>query len=89
MSIEQIPTTPLGNQIPVTFGDRLVGISFNPSADSKVDIAKRLCAQLADLINETPQDERDEYLFRLIRDNAMNDILTAQMKIVKLLTLKY
>lgn len=73
----------------MTFGERLVGLTFNPSGDEKVNKAKQLCAELADLINETPKDGQDEYLFRLIRDNAMNEILNAQMNVVKLLTLKY
>ncbi len=79
-----------GNEIkeePATFGMKLVGITFNPPGDKRVNKAKELCAQLADLINETPKEGQDEYLFRLIRDNAMNEILNAQMKVVKLLTL--
>lgn len=73
-----------------TFGMQLVGISFNPSGDAKVNKAKQLCAQLADLVNEN-QDNNDPatYLYNLIKGKALSEILTAQMLTVKLLTLKY
>ncbi len=74
---------------PITFGEKLVGLTFNPSGDDRVAKAKQLCAELADLINETPKEGQDEYLFRLVRDGAMREILNAQMNVVKLLTLKY
>lgn len=32
----------------LTFGQRLVGLTFNPSGDDKVGRAKQLCAELAD-----------------------------------------
>ena len=35
-----------------TFGQKLVGLTFNPSGDPKVQKAKELCAELADLLNE-------------------------------------
>jgi hypothetical protein len=36
----------------LTFGEKLVGLNFNPSNDDKVSKAKRLCAELADLLYE-------------------------------------
>lgn len=72
----------------LTFGEKLVGINFNPAADSKVDRAKQLCAELADLVNEEGTPE-SSYLFNLIKGNALREILNAQMNAVKLLTLKY
>ena len=35
----------------MTFGERLVGLTFNPSGDPKVNRAKQLCAELVDLIH--------------------------------------
>lgn len=60
----EIANTPQGNTLPPdttqseqpSFGMKLVGISFNPSGDAKVNKAKELCAQLAELINETPKE---------------------------------
>jgi hypothetical protein len=34
----------------MTFGEKLVGLTFNPSGDAKVQRAKELCAELADLV---------------------------------------
>ena len=39
------------NQRPMTFGEQLVGITFNESNDDRITIAKHLCAELADLLN--------------------------------------
>ena len=36
----------------LTFGEKLVGLTFNPSGDEKVLKAKQLCAELADLMHE-------------------------------------
>ena len=36
----------------LSFGEKLCGINFNPANDDKVSKAKRLCADLADLLNE-------------------------------------
>jgi hypothetical protein len=81
-------------QEPLTFGQRLVGITFNPSNNPKVDRAKQLCAELADLIqkdrmkyNNVHSDEinpAEGYIF----SHAIGAILDAQMNVVKLLTLK-
>jgi hypothetical protein len=42
----------------MTFGERLVGLTFNPSGDDKVATAKRLCAALADLVQEQSQERQ-------------------------------
>ena len=75
----------------MTFGERLVGMPFNPSNDDKVAKAKRLCADLADLLMEhynRPDQEMTELEGRLI-NHAIGEILNAQMNVVKVLTLKY
>jgi len=36
----------------LSYGEKLVGINFNPSSDNKVDRVKALCAELADIINQ-------------------------------------
>ncbi len=71
-----------------TFGEKLVGITFNPSGDDKVLRAKVLCAELADLLAEnTPADASP--LHNMLINKAIVDILDAQMNVVKCLTFKY
>lgn len=76
-------------QLTPTFGQKLVGITFNPSNDDKVARAKNLCAQLADLLNEE-NDSKDKTEFsQILFNHAVGEILNAQMCVVKVLTLKY
>lgn len=89
--------TEIGNELPdqsgatrqLTFGEKLVGLTFNPSNDDKVGKAKRLCAELADLLHdEVSNNERSEHSAILI-NHTYGEILNAQMNVVKVLTLKY
>jgi hypothetical protein len=73
----------------MTFGEKLVGLTFNPSNDDKVSKAKRLCAELADLINDDRQVRETTQLESLLFPQTVGEILNAQMNVVKLLTLKY
>jgi len=73
----------------MTFGEKLVGITFNPSADDKVAKAKQLCAELADLLKEDSMTKEPTYLSSTLYDHAIGEILNAQMNVVKVLTLKY
>jgi len=75
----------------LSFGEKLVGLTFNPSGDDKVNRAKRLCAELADLvyedihINNSGMSELKSNLY----SHTFGEILNAQMNVVKILTLKY
>mgnify|MGYP003452728283 FL=1 len=68
---------------------KLVGLNFNPSNDDKVSKAKRLCAELADLLNDDRQERETTQLESLLFPQTVGKILDAQMNVVKLLTLKY
>lgn len=73
----------------LTFGEKLVGLSFNPSGDSKVQQVKEICAKLADILyDDIPEDGERTYLQDTLFNKAVGDILDAQMTSVKLLTLK-
>lgn len=75
----------------LTFGEKLVGLNFNPSADDNVSKAKRLCAELADLLHVEiykGDGEVTELQSRLYA-HTIGEILNAQMNVVKVLTLKY
>lgn len=82
--LEKIPA-----QDEMTFGQKLVGLTFNPSGDPKVQRAKELCAELADLIY---QDNEIIVLNNTVKHHLLHhtygEILNAQMNVVKVLTLK-
>lgn len=80
------PATPVGV---LTFGQQLVGLDFNPSNDDKVGKAKRLCADLADLLYNDHKGEGASDLYDDLYHHAVGEILNAQMNVVKVLTLKY
>lgn len=73
----------------LTFGEKLVGIGFNPSEDDKVSKAKRLCADLADLLNDENESRETSQFSQRLFSHAVGEILNAQMNVVKVLTLKY
>lgn len=73
----------------LSFGEKLVGLTFNPSGDEKVQRAKELCAELADLLNNNADPNSERPLCRLLFDKAIGDIVDAQMNVVKVLTFKY
>ena len=74
----------------LTFGEKLVGLTFNPSNDSKVQRAKELCAELADLVYDGNEvlDVNNSVKHHLLH-HTYGEILNAQMNVVKILTLKY
>lgn len=73
----------------LSFGEKLVGLEFNPSGNEKVLLAKKLCASLANLVQDNQSEEYPSYLYNLIKGSALREILNAQMNIVKLLTFKH
>lgn len=78
------------DQREMTFGEKLVGLTFNPSNDGKVFKAKQLCAELADLLhNDYNNGNEHTQLQARLYDHTIGEILNAQMNVVKVLTLKY
>jgi hypothetical protein len=73
----------------LTFGEKLVGLHFNPANDDKVSQAKRLFADAADLLEKEYRAHNmagDPFADRLF-NNAVGELLNAQMNVVKVLTL--
>lgn len=83
----------------LTFGQKAVGLSFNPSCNDKVNKVKQLAADLIDLVEldylekTTPTtDDKGNQLGRaswttnVFRTAAFNAIIAAQMAVVKFLT---
>jgi hypothetical protein len=77
------------DQKPMTFGEQLVGITFNPSQDDKVARAKAICAELADLLNDHNNSNRATQDRQRLFSHAIGEILNAQMNAVKVLTYQY
>jgi hypothetical protein len=74
----------------MTFGEQLVGLNFNPSGNENVDKAKKLCAELADLVYDNiDYDEQRTPIQEVLAYSTFSDILKAQMMVVKTLTNKY
>lgn len=77
----------------MSFGQKLVGLTFNPSNDTNVQRVKVICAELADLLND--ENEVNRTAGKTTQDtqrlfsHAVCELLNAQMNIVKVLTLKY
>lgn len=83
----------------LTYGDILVGRSFNPSKNSKVDRIKELFAEATDIVRDDFFDRSsnangmisipNNMLAGSLLDPIILQILHAQMDCVKLLTLEY
>lgn len=78
-------------RIELTYGEKLVGITFNPSNNKDVDRVKRLCAELADIAQKYHFNGKNEisHLHNQLYNHTFGEILNAQMSVVKLITNKY
>lgn len=74
----------------LTFGEKLVGLNFNPSGNEKVDRAKKLFAEAADMLKEHIIEERANEGVSMMKadlfSHALTEIVNAQMCTVKVLT---
>ena len=75
------------NKRPLTFGEKAVGITFNPSGDDLVTIAKKHYAGAIDLMDILRNDTDDPEVKRLC-SVAITETQTAQMWAVKAITWK-
>ena len=75
----------------MTAGEIAVGLTFNPSGDERVNKIKTLMAEVFDIVEQSvPADDGtlETARKRKMRDNALGEIITAQMWAVKVITLK-
>jgi hypothetical protein len=78
----------------LTFGEKAVGLTFNPSGDEKVNKAKRLMADAIDLLKDVEIEktkngnQMTSWESNVFRTNAFNKIVDAQMALVKYITWK-
>lgn len=73
----------------LTFGEKAVGITFNPSNDPQVQKLKELYAQVIDTLTDGHLDNAASDLRGRIFGRAINEAIGAQMWAVKAITLKY
>jgi hypothetical protein len=71
----------------LTYGQKAVGITFNPSGDGAVNRAKQHSANLIDQMNELRNSSESQEQKRLA-SIAITEIQSAQMWAVKALTWK-
>lgn len=70
-----------------SLGQKLVGISFNPSSLTTVDEAKQKSAELIDLVHDSMEGAASEEAL-MIHNEAISRIMDAQMWAVKAITWK-
>ena len=76
----------------LTFGQKAVGITFNPSGDEGVIKVKQSFAEILDILNEY-KNAKTEYGNKMVSwttnvlfTSAFNAVIAAQMAVVKYLT---
>lgn len=75
-----------------TLGEKVVGLTFNPAKDEKVNKAKELMAKAIDLLEEDHNEKTDNgqgmssWTRNVLRTAAFNAIIAGQMALVKYLT---
>jgi hypothetical protein len=71
----------------LTFGEKAVGLTFNPSGDEKVQKVKALYAEIIDLLNDIRGEDRSDKA-RLL-SVAITEAQGAQMWAVKGITYQF
>lgn len=71
-----------------SFGELLVGLSFNPSGDPDVHRVKELAAEMAEILKRRYTEDQRGPVKSLLFDHAVGEILNAQMTVVKVITMK-
>ena len=72
--------------MPQTFGEKAVGLTFNPSGDPTVNRLKALYAEVIDVLDAIRTGERSER--GRLASIAITEAQTAQMWAVKAVTFK-
>lgn len=76
------------DQKELTYGQKLVGLTFNPSGDSRVNAIKQSAADMIDNVRDANNAEgvKEGTDAAFLSDYAIQAILTAQMAAVKRVT---
>lgn len=70
----------------LTFGQKAVGLTFNPSGNEKVTQCKQAFADLIDMMNDLRNDPKSSQDAKRHASVAITELETAQMRAVKALT---
>ena len=76
------------DQKELTFGEKMVGKTFNPGGDPKVDKIKALYAEIIDTMNEVDNCEISK-MKAGFHNTANEQAVIAQMSAIKFITCKY
>ena len=76
------------SQLTLTYGERAVGISFNPGANPEVENIKYRFAQVIDTLHERREATNDTELKAMLT-TAITSAQTAQMWAIKAITRPY
>lgn len=76
------------NTRPLTYGEKAVGLTFNPSSDPRVDAIKKIASELIDAIHALRANQPNGEIVRMA-NIAITEIQTGQMWAVKAATWKY
>jgi len=82
---------PLGleNFRKLTYGERMVGLGYNPNCSKEVEKIKRLFAEVLDLIKEKNMEQVvHSYESNQLKESAIKEVISAQMWAVKYITFK-
>lgn len=77
------------NNKELTLGEKIVGITFNPANDPKVQEVKTLAARMIDILEEHASTSPASPVKIELFSHALGEVLNAQMNVVKVLTFKY
>jgi hypothetical protein len=77
------------NEGPMTFGEKAVGLTFNPSGDPTVEAIKRKCADLIDDLDSLRNHADTKPEIKRMLSIAVTELQTAQMWAVKAATWRY
>lgn len=86
---QDLGVTSAGQPVKLTFGQKLVGLNFNPSNDDAVGNVKQLFADITDILHNQISVSETSEMQSMLFNHAIGEILNAQMNVVKVLTLKY
>lgn len=74
----------------ISLGEKLTDADFIPSSNTEVDTVKRACAYLIDVVEKYRENHEHAGVLTvdktLLINNAINQILNAQINVVKVLT---
>ena len=74
----------------ISLGEKLVSADFIPSSNTEVETVKRACAYLIDVVEKYRENHEHAGILTvdktLLINNAISEILNAQINVVKVLT---